>query len=99
MQPRESSAAVRLVLFTKAGCEKCDYVKKHVASEKLMVPEYIDVATPQAMAEMGLYDVPLDSPLPVLAIDDSTKPIVVGGTGCERPATLIVDKLRELPRQ
>jgi glutaredoxin len=55
-----------VLLFTKPGCEKCEYVKGHVPS-KVQLTVY-DLESAEGMAEGAFYEV-LHKHTPVLVID------------------------------
>jgi len=64
-----------VTLFTKEGCEKCDYVKKSVDLKKLGVRvEILSPDNPEALAHLawhGLVRI-AETQLPILVLDDSS---------------------------
>lgn len=64
-----------MTLFTKAGCEKCDYVKKSVDLKKLGVRvEVLGPDDPDSLAHLawhGLVRI-AETQLPILVLDDSS---------------------------
>ncbi len=63
-----------MTLFTKVGCEKCDYVKQHVNLSAVGVRvEELGPDNPDALAHLawhGLVTV-AERSLPILVLDDS----------------------------
>jgi len=64
-----------VTLFTKEGCEKCEYVKKSVDLKKLGVQvEILSPDNPDSLAHLawhGLVRV-AETQLPILVLDDSS---------------------------
>ena len=64
-----------MTLFTKEGCEKCDYVKKSVDLKKLGVRvEILGPDNPDSLAHLawhGLVRI-AETQLPILVLDDSS---------------------------
>ena len=64
-----------MTLFTKEGCEKCDYVKKSVDLKKLGVQvEVLSADNPDSLAHLawhGLVRI-AETQLPILVLDDSS---------------------------
>jgi len=56
-----------ILLFTKPGCQKCDYVKERVP-EGVKV-SLVDTSTAEGLAEAAYYEL-LNKPTPVLVVDD-----------------------------
>ena len=56
-----------VILFTKPGCEKCDYVKERIP-ENLDV-RLLDMTTPKGMAKAAYYEL-LENYTPILVVDD-----------------------------
>ncbi len=64
-----------MTLFTKAGCEKCEYVKKSVDLKKLGVQE--EVLSPnnyESLAHLAWHELVsvAQTQLPILVLDDSS---------------------------
>lgn len=59
-------------LFTKPGCDKCDYVKKFINKES-EVKTY-DIATSEGLAELAYYELVgvAEKELPILLKDGRT---------------------------
>ena len=64
-----------MTLFTKEGCEKCDFVKKSVDLKKLGVQvEVLGPENPDSLAHLawhGLVRI-AETQLPILVLDDSS---------------------------
>ena len=56
-----------ILLFTKPGCQKCDYIKERVP-EGLDV-SYVDTSTAEGLAEAAYYEI-LGKHTPILVVDD-----------------------------
>ena len=64
-----------MTLFTKAGCEKCDYVKKSVDLKKLGVQvEVLSPDDPDSLAHLAWHGLvrTAETQLPILVLDDSS---------------------------
>jgi len=64
-----------LTLFTKAGCEKCEYVKKTVDLKKLGVRvEVLSPDNPESLAHLAWHELVAvaETQLPILVLDDSS---------------------------
>lgn len=64
-----------MTLFTKEGCEKCDYVKKSVDLERLGVRvEVLSPENPESLAHLAWHELVsvAETQLPILVLDDST---------------------------
>jgi glutaredoxin len=64
-----------LTLFTKEGCEKCDFVKKSVDLKKLGVKvEVLGPDNPDSLAHLAWHELVAvaQTQLPILVLDDST---------------------------
>jgi hypothetical protein len=64
-----------LTLFTKKGCEKCDFVKKSVDLRKLGVQvEVLSSDNPDSLAHLAWHELVsiAQTQLPILVLDDST---------------------------
>jgi glutaredoxin 2 len=64
-----------VTLFTKAGCEKCDYVKKSVDLKKLDVRvEVLSPDDPDSLAHLAWHGLvrTAETQLPILVLDDSS---------------------------
>ena len=64
-----------MTLFTKAGCEKCDYVKKSVDLKKLDVRvEVLSPDDPDSLAHLAWHELVAvaETQLPILVLDDSS---------------------------
>jgi hypothetical protein len=64
-----------VTLFTKEGCEKCDFVKKSVDLQKIGVKvEVLGPENPESLAHLawhGLVRI-AETQLPILVLDDSS---------------------------
>lgn len=72
-----------ILLFTKPGCQKCDWIKERIP-EGLKV-NVINMETAEGMAEAAYYEL-LSKHTPILVVDDQ----VVEG------AINIMDRLRQI---
>ena len=64
-----------MTLFTKIGCEKCEYVKKTVDLKKLGVAEEIlGPDNPGSLAHLAWHELVAvaETQLPILILDDSS---------------------------
>ncbi len=64
-----------LTLFTKEGCEKCEYVKKRVDLKKLGVKvEVLSPDNPDSLAHLAWHELVAlaETQLPILVLDDSS---------------------------
>jgi len=64
-----------LTLFTKKGCEKCEYVKKSVNLKKLGVKvEVLGPDNPDSLAHLAWHELVnvAETQLPILVLDDSS---------------------------
>jgi len=64
-----------VTLFTKMGCEKCDYVKKTVNLNKLGVAvEVLGPDNPDSLAHLAWHELVsvAETQLPILVLDDSS---------------------------
>lgn len=64
-----------MTLFTKEGCEKCEYVKKKVDLEKLGVKvEVLGPENPESLAHLAWYELVTvaETQLPILVLDDDS---------------------------
>ncbi|MGE5254915.1 MAG: hypothetical protein ACM3N7_13185 [Planctomycetaceae bacterium] len=64
-----------VTLFTKIGCEKCDYVKKTVDLKKLGVAEEVlSPDNPDSLALLAWHELVsvAETQLPILVLDDSS---------------------------
>ena len=64
-----------LTLFTKEGCEKCEYVKKRVDLKKLGVRvEVLSPDNPDSLAHLAWHELVslAETQLPILVLDDSS---------------------------
>ena len=64
-----------MTLFTKIGCEKCDYVKKTVDLKKLGIAEEIlGPDNPDSLAHLAWHELVAvaETQLPILVLDDSS---------------------------
>jgi hypothetical protein len=43
-----------MILFTKPGCKKCDYVKQYISEE--MEIQFYDIATVDGLAELAYHE-------------------------------------------
>jgi glutaredoxin len=64
-----------LTLFTKEGCEKCEYVKKYVDLKKLGVKvEVLSPDNPESLAHLAWHELVsmAETQLPILVLDDNS---------------------------
>ena len=64
-----------MTLFTKLGCEKCEYVKKIVDLKKLGVKEEVlSPDNPDSLAHLAWHELVAiaETRLPILVLDDSS---------------------------
>ena len=64
-----------MTLFTKEGCEKCEYVKKSVDLKKLGVQvEILSPENPDSLAHLAWHGLvrTAETQLPILVLDDSS---------------------------
>ena len=64
-----------MTLFTKIGCEKCDYVKKTVDLKKLgILEEVLSPDNPDSLAHLAWHELVsvAETQLPILVLDDSS---------------------------
>jgi glutaredoxin len=64
-----------LTLFTKEGCQKCEYVKKSVDLRKLGIAEEIlGPDNPNSLAHLAWHELVsvAETQLPILVLDDSS---------------------------
>jgi hypothetical protein len=64
-----------MTLFTKEGCEKCDFVKKSVDLQKLGVEvEVLGPDNPDSLAHLAWHGLvrTAETQLPILVLDDSS---------------------------
>ena len=64
-----------MTLFTKVGCEKCEYVKKSVDLNKLGVKEEVlSPDNPDSLAHLAWHELVAvaETQLPILVLDDSS---------------------------
>jgi glutaredoxin len=85
-----------LTLFTKVGCEKCEYVKKSVDLKKLGIKE--EVLSPnnyESLAHLAWHELVsvAQTQLPILVLDDSSSL-----TGAIRIKNFLEQQTRPRPR-
>ncbi len=64
-----------MTLFTKEGCEKCEYVKKSVDLKKLGINvEILSPDNPDSLAHLAWHELinSAETQLPILILDDSS---------------------------
>ncbi len=64
-----------MTLFTKEGCEKCEYVKKNVDLRKLGVRvEVLSPENPESLAHLAWHELVsvAETQLPILVLDDNS---------------------------
>lgn len=64
-----------MTLFTKSGCEKCEYVKKSVDLKKLGIrEEVLSPDNPDSLAHLAWHEMVAvaETQLPILILDDSS---------------------------
>jgi hypothetical protein len=65
----------RLTLFTKEGCEKCEYIKRSVDLKKLGVRvEVLSPDNPESLAHLAWHELVslAETQLPILVMDDNS---------------------------
>ena len=64
-----------MTLFTKEGCEKCEYVKSHVDLNRLGVRvEVLSPENPESLAHLAWHELVTlaETQLPILVLDDNS---------------------------
>ncbi len=64
-----------MTLFTKEGCEKCEYVKSHVDLKQLGVRvEVLSPENPESLAHLAWHELVTlaETQLPILVLDDNS---------------------------
>ena len=64
-----------MTLFTKEGCEKCEYIKKSVDLKKLGITvEVLSPDNPDSLAHLAWHELVsiAETQLPILVLDDSS---------------------------
>jgi len=64
-----------VTLFTKEGCEKCEYVKSHVDLKSLGVRvEVLSPENPESLAHLAWHELVTlaETQLPILVLDDNS---------------------------
>ena len=64
-----------MTLFTKEGCEKCEYIKKSVDLKKLgIIVEVLSPDNPDSLAHLAWHELVsiAETQLPILVLDDSS---------------------------
>ena len=64
-----------MTLFTKEGCEKCEYVKNHVDLKRLGVRvEVLSLDNPESLAHLAWHELVTlaETQLPILVLDDNS---------------------------
>ena len=64
-----------MTLFTKEGCERCEYVKKSVDLKKLgILLEVLSPDNPDSLAHLAWHELVsiAETQLPILVLDDSS---------------------------
>lgn len=56
-----------ILLFTKPGCQKCDYIKERMPAT--LKVNLVDTSTPEGLAEAAYYEL-LGKHTPILVVDD-----------------------------
>lgn len=56
-----------ILLFTKPGCQKCDYIKERIPPA--LNVSLVDTSTPEGLAEVAYYEL-LGKHTPILVVDD-----------------------------
>lgn len=56
-----------ILLFTKPGCQKCDYIKERIPAG--LEVSYVDTSTPEGLAEAAYYEL-LGKHTPILVVDE-----------------------------
>ena len=82
-----------MTLFTKVGCEKCEYVKKSVDLKKLGVKEEVlSQDNPDSLAHLAWHELvaAADTQLPILVLDDSSS--ITGAVRIKNYLTAIIAK-------
>ncbi len=56
-----------ILLFTKPGCQKCDYIKERLPNG--LKVNFVDTSTAEGLAEAAYYEI-LGKHTPILVVDD-----------------------------
>jgi deoxyxylulose-5-phosphate synthase len=56
-----------ILLFTKPGCQKCDYIKERLPTG--LKVSFVDTSTAEGLAEAAYYEI-LGKHTPILVVDD-----------------------------
>ncbi len=56
-----------ILLFTKPGCQKCDYIKERMPTN--LQVSVVDTTTAEGLAQAAYYEL-LNKNMPVLVVDD-----------------------------
>jgi deoxyxylulose-5-phosphate synthase len=56
-----------ILLFTKPGCQKCDYIKERLPTG--LNVNFVDTSTAEGLAEAAYYEI-LGKHTPILVVDD-----------------------------
>src|SRR4030066_1144481 len=73
--PGNGKEGGKVTLFTKEGCEKCEYVKKRVDLKRLGVKvEVLGPDNPDSLAHLAWHELVsvAETQLPILVLDDSS---------------------------
>lgn len=82
-----------MTLFTKEGCEKCEFVKKSVDLDRLGVRvEVLSPDNPDSLAHLAWHELVslAETQLPILVLDDSS-----ALTGAIRIKNYLAEELRK----
>ncbi len=83
-----------MTLFTKKGCEKCEYVKKAVDLKKLGVrEEVLGPDNPDSLAHLAWHELVAvaETQLPILVLDDSSS--ITGAVRIKNYLTAVSKKI------
>ena len=83
-----------MTLFTKVGCEKCEYVKKSVDLRKLGVKEEVlGPDNPDSLAHLAWHELVTiaETQLPILVLDDSSS--ITGAVRIKNYLTAVSKKI------
>ncbi len=75
MSQKNKKEVDEVTLFTKTGCEKCEYVKKSVDLKKLgILEEVLSPDNPDSLAHLAWHELVAvaETQLPILVLDDSS---------------------------
>ena len=79
-----------MILFTKEGCQKCDWLKDHIMGMKdwpigIQI-EFLDIETYQGLAELAY--------LGLVGLAEKSLPILVQGNDRNEPLGVVIGSIR-----